>query len=203
MAFSVETVRDMCWAFTASQETEELSLDPNDPGNYAPGGQFVGSKWGISARSYPKEDIRNMTFERARDIWQKDFWQPIQGDDLARAEFAGLALLMSDASFMSGPEVAITTLQATIGTYPDGRFGPHTWSALRATVAGETSWTLPTPNHCLLAEFTANRLHTEFAMANWKFAKEGWAHRLTRSLALAIAFPPPSQQPALPATASA
>jgi len=47
--------------------------DPNDSGNYA-NGVLKGTKYGIAAASYPKEDIRNLTLERASVIYSRDFW---------------------------------------------------------------------------------------------------------------------------------
>ena len=36
-----------------------------------PGGE---TKFGISKRSYPREDIKNLTLEQAKVIYRKDFW---------------------------------------------------------------------------------------------------------------------------------
>lgn len=38
------------------------------------------SKYGISRQWYPREDIRNMTEARAREIFYKDYWQRIGAD---------------------------------------------------------------------------------------------------------------------------
>ena len=40
--------------------------NPKDPGGE--------TKFGISKRSYPKEDIKNLTIERAKQIYYNDFW---------------------------------------------------------------------------------------------------------------------------------
>jgi len=42
------------------------SNDPNDPGGE--------TKYGISKRSYPHEDIKNMTLERAKEIYYQNYW---------------------------------------------------------------------------------------------------------------------------------
>ncbi len=42
------------------------SNDPNDPGGE--------TKYGISKRSYPNEDIKNMTLERAKEIYYQNYW---------------------------------------------------------------------------------------------------------------------------------
>lgn len=40
--------------------------NPEDPGGL--------TKYGISQRSYPDLDIRNLTIEQATDIYKKDYW---------------------------------------------------------------------------------------------------------------------------------
>lgn len=49
----------------------------NDP--LDPGGE---TKYGISKRAHPNEDIKNLTPERALEIYQKEYWNPIGGDNL-------------------------------------------------------------------------------------------------------------------------
>jgi hypothetical protein len=44
----------------------EYSNDPADPGGE--------TKWGISKRAYPKEDIKNLSRERALEIYANDYW---------------------------------------------------------------------------------------------------------------------------------
>lgn len=44
-----------------------------------PGGE---TKFGISKRSYPNIDIRTLTFDDAKAIYQRDFWEPLGCDNL-------------------------------------------------------------------------------------------------------------------------
>jgi hypothetical protein len=44
----------------------EYSNDPGDPGGE--------TKWGISKKAYPDEDIKNLTRERALEIYATDYW---------------------------------------------------------------------------------------------------------------------------------
>ena len=48
-----------------------LSNHPKDPGGL--------TQFGISQRSYPKLDIRRLTVDAAKAIYQRDFWARIQG----------------------------------------------------------------------------------------------------------------------------
>ena len=42
--------------------------DPDDPGGE--------TKWGISKRSHPNEDIKRMTVDRAKEIYLAEYWIP-------------------------------------------------------------------------------------------------------------------------------
>lgn len=48
--------------------------DPTDPGGE--------TKFGISKRAHPNEDIKNLTAERALELYQTEYWLPIGGDNL-------------------------------------------------------------------------------------------------------------------------
>jgi lysozyme family protein len=49
--------------------------DPEDPGGE--------TKYGISKRAYPNEDIKNMTLERAKNLYIRDYWLRCHCDKLA------------------------------------------------------------------------------------------------------------------------
>jgi hypothetical protein len=55
-----------------------LSMISNDPGNWTGGavgvGQLKGTKYGISAASYPTLDIQNLTKAQAMDIYRRNYW---------------------------------------------------------------------------------------------------------------------------------
>jgi lysozyme family protein len=73
-----------------------------DPGNWTGGaphvGDLKGTKYGISAASYPTLDISNLTLDQARAIYKRDYWDRIGADALAPA----LALLTFDAAVNNG-----------------------------------------------------------------------------------------------------
>lgn len=56
-----------------------------DSGNWTGGkigkGELKGTKYGIAASSYPKEDIRGLTVQRAATIYRRDFWGQLRLDD--------------------------------------------------------------------------------------------------------------------------
>jgi len=48
--------------------------DPTDRGGE--------TKYGISKRSYPQLDIKNLTLEQALEIYRKDYWKPSRVEKL-------------------------------------------------------------------------------------------------------------------------
>lgn len=74
----------------------------NDRGNWTGGqvgvGVLKGTKYGITAMSYPKLDIENLTLDQARKIYKENYWDAIEGDSLPPA----LALVAFDTAINSG-----------------------------------------------------------------------------------------------------
>lgn len=87
-----------------------------------PGGE---TNYGISKRSYPKENISGMTKSRAQEIYKRDFWDRIWGDKLP----SGVDIVVFDAAVNSGPSRAVKWLQEIVGVKQDGIIGPVTISA--------------------------------------------------------------------------
>lgn len=78
------------------------SADPRDPGNWTGGkpgvGVLKGTKYGIAANTYPYLDIKNLTLERAKAIYKRDFWDNLGLESLSK----GVALLMFDTAVNMG-----------------------------------------------------------------------------------------------------
>lgn len=100
--------------------------DPKDRGNWTGGkmydGMLKGTKYGISAMTYPQVDIKNLTLENAKLIYLRDFWQKAHCDELPNA----IRFDVFDMAVNSGIGAAIKTLQKAIGALPDGIFGDKT-----------------------------------------------------------------------------
>lgn len=88
--------------------------DPDDPGGE--------TKYGISKRAYPTEDIAAITLERAQYLYRHDFWDRIRGDELPYA----VALPLFDFAVNSGVHEAVLALQRAVGAITDGIIGPKT-----------------------------------------------------------------------------
>jgi len=90
-----------------------FTKDPDDPGNWTGGrvghGELVGTKYGVSAASYPNEDIPNITRERADALYKRDYWDAIGADALPHP----LSLLAFDVAVNSGVGAAKRLLEQT------------------------------------------------------------------------------------------
>lgn len=139
--------------------------DPHDPGGE--------TNLGISKRSYPKEDIRNMTRARAAQIYRRDFWDKLRCDELPD----GLDLVAFDAAVNSGPSRGAKWLQQALGVAADGKVGMATIGAAKNTYA---------PAAVMRAiGFRRAFLKT---LPTWERYKNGWNKRLDSVEAVASAM---------------
>lgn len=146
--------------------------DPEDRGNWTGGrkgvGQLKGTKYGISAMTYPAEDIRNLTLERAKVLYRRDFWS-VAGCDVVPAV---LKFDLFDTAVNSGQERARKFLQRAAGVTDDGIIGPQTMLAI-SNMDPER----------LFARFNGHRL--DFLNDNpdqWARYGRGWAQRIADNL---------------------
>lgn len=134
----------------------------NNPAD--PGGE---TKFGLSKRSYPAEDIQNLTLERARWLYMRDFWGPAGCD----AVQDGLKFQLFDMAVNSGVKTAIKTLQRAVGEIEDGILGPRTLQACQS---------MPAPR--LVARFNGHRLILMASLPTWPAFGRGWARRVAANL---------------------
>lgn len=140
-----------------------LSDDPQDSGGL--------THFGISQKTYPHLDIRNLTREGAIEIYRDDYWQKCKCDQLP----AHLALIAFDSAVNQGPPTAIRLLQRSLGVRDDGIIGPQTIAAAEAVSAA-----------VIIPEFIARRgyqyaLHPQSARYGL-----GWFRRLAACHQLAL-----------------
>jgi lysozyme family protein len=115
--------------------------NPNDPGNWTGGrvgqGELKGTKWGISAATYPNEDIKGMPRERAVEIYLTDWWLPGGYERLNDQQIANRVFSFA----ANGGQIeAVQLLQMAIsGCFirvdVDGILGPKTVTAANAAPA--------------------------------------------------------------------
>ena len=133
--------------------------DPRDPGQE--------TRWGISKRAYPQVDIRNLTRAQAVDIYRRDFWQRVRGDELPR-EFAFQAL---DAAVNHGIGNAVRWMQRAAGVADDGVIGPVTLAAVQRAQPAD-----------LVLRFNAERLRFYAKLTTFDAFGRGWVNRVAGNL---------------------
>lgn len=134
---------------------------PSDPGKE--------TKFGISKRAYPMEDIPNMTVERAKFLYHRDYWGPAGCDTLPEP----LRFHVFDFAVNSGVKTAIKQLQTAVGEFPDGIIGPKTLGAIASYPIGR-----------LIVTFSAHRLTFLAGLPSWPAFGRGWVNRVAANLLL-------------------
>ncbi len=134
-------------------------LDPRDPGGE--------TRYGISKRSYPAVDIKNLTREAAIGIYRQDFWNRIQGDQLPRS----VAFQALDAAVNHGIENSVRWLQRASGAADDGHIGPLTLAAIQRADPAD-----------LVLRFNGERLRFYAKLASFDAFGRGWINRVAANL---------------------
>jgi lysozyme family protein len=113
-----------------------LNCDRTDPGNLAADGTYGCTKFGVSHKSYPKVNIRNLTPESASAYMNQDFWLPL---GLNKVDSQLIADFIFDMAWNQGEGTWARFIQQAInlsndGKCPDikvdGKIGPKTIGAL-------------------------------------------------------------------------
>lgn len=133
--------------------------DPKDPGGE--------TNWGISKRSYPDVDIKNLTRSGAKDIYFKDFWKRIDADSLPD----GVVYQLFDFAVNSGIETAVRYLQRAVGAADDGYWGPV--SRAKANSMSESD---------IIKLLIAERMDFQTRLKNWPAHGKGWTRRNAQNL---------------------
>lgn len=131
--------------------------DPKDPGGE--------TNWGISKRSYPTVDIKNLTRDDAKAIYLKDFWNPLGDADSA------IKFQVFDFAVNGGLSAAIRKLQAAVGVADDGHWGPISAAALAKMDVND-----------VLLKFNAQRIRYYTSLSTWPTFGKGWANRVAGNL---------------------
>lgn len=94
------------------------------------------TRFGITQQSHPELDPTFWTsmtglnaLETAKQVYKKEYWNPIQGDNLPNDD---LASVLMDFSVNSGVGRAVKTLQTVLQIPKDGILGPGTLSSISA-----------------------------------------------------------------------
>lgn len=131
--------------------------DKNDPGGI--------TQWGISKRSYPDVDIKDLSKDNAKQIYLRDFWSPL-GDAHPAVKFQAF-----DFAVNSGMQTAIRKLQTAVGVADDGHWGPVSAAKLSSMDVND-----------VLLHFMAQRLLFWTQCSAWPSFGKGWVIRAAKQL---------------------
>ena len=153
--------------------------DTRDNGNWTGGkpgrGQLKGTKYGISAASYPELNIKGLTLEQAKAIYLRDFWKPFNftENNIPKELWFDLFDLAVNACAPGKPTQAVKILQRALGVVDDGVIGVKTKSALLASDPQLLDKRLSA--HRLL--FLAN-----LSVSDWQAFGKGWVIRIANNM---------------------
>lgn len=164
---------DVCFERVIGNEGG-FQKDPNDRGNWTSGkvgkGLLKGTKYGISAMTYPDIDIENLTLDQAKQIYKTDWWDSLKMNLLQPA----IAYQMFDAAINHGMGEAAKMLQRAIGVKDDGKIGPVTCAKVFSLNIND-----------VLLNFLAERLQFMSNVKTWDIYGKGWARRISHNLKMA------------------
>ena len=141
---------------------------PSDPGGE--------TKYGISKRAYPDVDIAELTKDEAADLYKRDYWDRIKGDDLP----VGVACVVMDYAVNSGISRASKALQSVCGiANGDGIIGPASLNAVWVTVKN-------TSEEDVINAVTEQRQGFIRALSIYDTFGKGWERRIEETRAKAM-----------------
>ena len=135
------------------------SNDPNDPGGE--------TKYGISKRAYPNEDIKNLTLEKAKMIYRRDYWDAMKCGEMPYS----VALQIFDHGVNAGIDTSAKMLQRLVGVVQDGKIGKLTLGAVKGQTEGVLS-----------QKIGVARIIGYTKMANWGIYQNSWITRTLKCL---------------------
>ena len=118
---------------------------------------------GISKRAYPDVDIKNLTLQKAKNIYYFDYWLRCRCQFMPDA----LSIAVFDFAVNSGIKTAIKKLQMALGVSVDGVVGNQTIGACNRL-----------PVRKVLDEYIRLRLEYLMKLKGWSRYGNGWGRRV-------------------------
>lgn len=126
----IMAVWEQCYSKTLKFEGG-FQKNYQDKGNWTGGkigaGELRGTKYGISAASYPNVDIASLTQEQAIEIYRRDYWDALK---LSSITSNRIAWKIFDIAVNCGRMTAAKMLQESVGVVADGLIGNITLQAV-------------------------------------------------------------------------
>ncbi|AMW79744.1 secretion activator protein [Acinetobacter sp. TGL-Y2] len=149
----------------------KFTNDRQDRGNWTTGvigkGELKGTKYGISAMTYPDLDIKNLSLVQAKNIYKRDWWDKINAESLHSA----IIFQVWDFAINAGMGTAKRKLQLAVGVLDDGIIGNLTIKAINKAELND-----------ILLKFNAERLKYYTSLSTWPRYGKGWTLRVAGQL---------------------
>lgn len=123
-----------------------------------------------------KAEVKALTRAEAAKIYRASYWERCKAGSLP----PGIDLILFDYGVNSGPDRAIRTLQAELGTVADGQIGPLTLDALTKCIARSSS-------AALINAYCDRRLGFLKGLSTFAIFGKGWSSRVAAVRASALA----------------
>lgn len=164
------------------------SDDSRDPGGATMKGVTLATYRAFINPQGTKTDLRNITNAQLADVYKRQYWNAISGDQLPD----GVDYSVMDFAVNSGPGRAARYLQQIVGTATDGVIGEKTITAVNAKPAAD-----------VIGKLCDMRLGFLQRLPTWATFGRGWAIRVAsvRAAALQMAAQPAWPAPVSPVTA--
>lgn len=140
--------------------------DPNDKGNYV-GSELRGTKYGISASSYPELNIKDLSYDDAIKIYETDYFTKYNLE-----KFPGpMQFQLLDTIINCGYGSMVRILQRACGVTVDGLLGPATVRAVNeSSIEG------------LILRFNSCRIQHYLSLKTFDKFGKGWIQRCATNL---------------------
>lgn len=163
---------------------------PSDPGGATNMGITIGTLRAWRGGTVTKADVRALSKDEARQIYRKNYWDAVSGDELP----SGVDLCTMDSAVNSGVSRGARWLQRAIGADPDGMIGTRTLAAVEAADPSLT-----------IERMCDDRMNFLKGLRTWPTFGRGWqrrvdsvraeAHKLRQSIPVTMPPPPPRPTP--------
>lgn len=156
---------------------------PADPGGATKFGITKKTLSEFLGRSVTTDDVKNLEWQTAKEIYKQNYWDKIRGDELPPA----MAILAMDVAVNSGVKAAVKNLQRAAnflgaGLVEDGLIGPNTIKGVNKFADSKANL------DNMIGEYVAKRGIFYSMLDTFGVFGLGWARRLVSTARLAYAM---------------
>jgi lysozyme family protein len=140
---------------------------PNDPGGE--------TMYGITKRDYPNLDIKNLSREKADDIFFEDYWSLSSAEKLPEPVY----ISYFDSVVNTGRKQANKFLQRALGVVADGIVGPVTLESVEKADAKELAAKIVDQRQTFYENLSVNKPKLKVFLKGWTNRNTNLKHFIT------------------------